>query len=60
MAYQNWGTKKAGSFVAARFSEKSLGIVLLFAAIGIPLVSGYTFFVYKTLAGKVELDETSY
>lgn len=40
MADQNWGTKKAGSFVAARFSEKSLGIMLLFAAIGIPLVRG--------------------
>jgi cytochrome d ubiquinol oxidase subunit II len=44
----------------AASSEKSLGIMLLFAAIGIPLVSGYTFFVYKTFAGKVELDETSY
>lgn len=44
----------------AASSEKSLGIMLLFAAIGIPLVGGYTFFVYKTFAGKVELDETSY
>jgi len=41
-------------------SEKSLGIMLLMAAIGIPLVAGYTFFVYKTFYGKVELDETSY
>lgn len=44
----------------AASSEKSLGIMLLFAAVGIPLVAGYTFFVYKTFAGKVELDETSY
>ena len=45
---------------SAASSEKSLGIMLLFAAVGIPLVGGYTFFVYKTFAGKVELDEMSY
>jgi cytochrome d ubiquinol oxidase subunit II len=44
----------------AASSDKSLGIMLIFAAIGGPLVAGYTFFVYKTFAGKVELDETSY
>lgn len=44
----------------AASSEKSLGIMLLLAAVGIPLVAGYTFFVYKTFAGKVELDEMSY
>lgn len=44
----------------AASSEKSLGIMLLFVAIGTPLILGYTFFVYKTFWGKVELDETSY
>jgi cytochrome bd ubiquinol oxidase subunit II len=44
----------------ASASEKSLGIMLTFAAIGVPLVASYTFFVYRTFAGKVELDETSY
>ena len=44
----------------AASSEKSLGIMLLIAAIGVPLVAAYTFFVYKTFSGKVELDETSY
>lgn len=44
----------------AASSEKSLGIMLLFAAIGIPLVGGYTFFVYRTFMGKVEIDEMSY
>ena len=34
--------------------------MLTFAAIGIPLVIGYTYFVYRTFYGKVELDETSY
>jgi cytochrome d ubiquinol oxidase subunit II len=45
---------------SAAASDKSLGIMLLMAAIGAPLVAAYTFFVYKTFAGKVELDETSY
>ncbi|MEL6852626.1 MAG: cytochrome d ubiquinol oxidase subunit II [Bacteroidota bacterium] len=44
----------------AAASEKSLGIMLRFAAIGIPLVLSYTIFVYRTFRGKVELDEMSY
>lgn len=44
----------------AASSEKSLGIMLLFAAIGAPLVLSYTIFVYKTFWGKVKMDETSY
>jgi cytochrome d ubiquinol oxidase subunit II len=44
----------------AASSEKSLGIMLLFVVIGTPLILGYTFFVYKTFWGKVQLDETSY
>lgn len=44
----------------AASSEKSLSIMLTFAAIGGPLVAAYTFFVYKTFAGKVKLDDTSY
>ena len=41
-------------------SDKSLGIMLLMAAIGIPIVGSYTYFVYRTFYGKVELDEMSY
>ena len=44
----------------ASSSSKSLGIMLTFAAIGVPLVAIYTGFVYKTFRGKVQLDETSY
>ena len=44
----------------AASSDKSLGIMLLMAAIGAPLVIFYTIFVYKTFWGKVKLDETSY
>ncbi|MET3125840.1 cytochrome d ubiquinol oxidase subunit II [Arcicella rosea] len=41
-------------------SEKSLSIILLFAAIGVPIVATYTFFVFWTFKGKVKLDESSY
>lgn len=41
-------------------SQKTLGIMLLVAAIGVPLVAAYTTFVFWTFKGKVTLDETSY
>ena len=41
-------------------SDKSLGIMLLFVAIGVPLVLSYTIIIYKTFWGKVKMDETSY
>ncbi len=41
-------------------SDKSLGIMLTFVAVGGPLAVGYTAFVYKTFWGKVRLDEHSY
>ena len=44
----------------AASSEKSLGIMLTIAAIGVPLVIFYTAFVYNTFRGKVKLDESSY
>ncbi|MBI1227049.1 MAG: cytochrome d ubiquinol oxidase subunit II [Bacteroidetes bacterium] len=44
----------------AAASEKSLGFMLLIAAIGAPLVLAYTVFVYKTFWGKVKMDDTSY
>jgi len=44
----------------AAASDKSLGLMLTFVAIGAPLVLAYTIFVYKTFWGVVKLDETSY
>lgn len=44
----------------AASSEKSLGIMLVIAAIGAPLVLTYTAFVFWTFKGKVQLDEHSY
>jgi cytochrome d ubiquinol oxidase subunit II len=44
----------------AASSDKSLGIMLLMAIIGTPLVLTYTGIVYYTFRGKVEIDESSY
>lgn len=44
----------------AAASDKSIGTMLIFVAIGIPLVLAYTFFVYRAFWGKVKMDETSY
>lgn len=44
----------------AASSVKTLKIMLIMVAIGAPLVATYTIFVYKTFAGKVKIDETSY
>ncbi len=44
----------------AAASQKSLGIMLLFVIIGLPLVLSYTAFVYFTFRGKVKLDDHSY
>lgn len=44
----------------AAASTKSMQIMLIFVAVGTPLVLGYTIFVYKTFKGKVKLDEHSY
>jgi len=41
-------------------SQKSLGIMLTIAAIGVPLVVAYTTFVFWTFRGKVKMDESSY
>lgn len=41
-------------------SEKTLGIMLLMASIGAPLVGLYTFIVYRSFRGKVKIDEHSY
>jgi len=44
----------------AASSTKTLKLLMRFVALGVPLIVGYTFFVYKAFWGKVKLDETSY
>ena len=41
-------------------SQKSLGMLLTIAAIGVPLVAAYTTFVFWTFRGKVKMDDSSY
>jgi cytochrome d ubiquinol oxidase subunit II len=44
----------------AASSPKTLGIMLVVAGIGMPLVLSYSGIVYWTFRGKVELDDHSY
>lgn len=48
------------SIYEAASSDGSLRTMLLFAAIGMPLVGTYTVFVFWTFRGKVKLEEHSY
>lgn len=41
-------------------SELTLKTMLVMALVGMPLVIGYTIFIYRTFRGKVEIDEHSY
>lgn len=41
-------------------SDYTLKVMLVIALIGMPLVIGYTFFIYRLFKGKVTLDEHSY
>jgi cytochrome bd ubiquinol oxidase subunit II len=44
----------------AASSQKTLGIMLIVALIGMPFVIAYTVIIYKIYKGKVKLDEMSY
>ena len=44
----------------AASSQKTLQTMLIMAAIGMPLVLGYTFHIYRVFQGKVKLDSMSY
>lgn len=44
----------------AASSQQTLGNMFLIALIGMPIVIGYTIFIYYTFRGKVKLDSSSY
>ncbi len=44
----------------ASSTERTLGVMLVIALVGMPMVIGYTIYVYRTFKGKVELTEDSY
>jgi TRAP-type mannitol/chloroaromatic compound transport system permease large subunit len=54
------GAANGLTIYSAASSEKTLYIMFLIAGIGMPLVIGYTTFVYWTFRGKVKLDQHSY
>lgn len=60
MIYSSGSASNSLTVYNAASSEKTLGIMLIMAAIGVPLVTTYTTFVFWTFKGKVKLDETSY
>jgi cytochrome d ubiquinol oxidase subunit II len=41
-------------------SQRTLTVMLVLAAVGVPVVLGYTAWAYRTFRGKVELDDASY
>jgi cytochrome bd ubiquinol oxidase subunit II len=45
---------------SAASSQKTLGIMLIIACIGMPLVIAYTTIIYWVFRGKVKIDQTSY
>jgi len=48
------------SLVAASASLKTLKVLTVIVAIGLPFVFGYGFFIYRLFRGKVKLDKMSY
>jgi cytochrome d ubiquinol oxidase subunit II len=44
----------------AASSQKTLGIMLTIALIGVPIVLAYTVSIYRIFRGKVKLDRMSY
>jgi len=41
-------------------TQATLTVMLVIALIGVPIMLGYTFFIYRTFAGKTEITEESY
>lgn len=60
MIYSTDAVQNSLTVYNAASSDKALGIMLVVAAVGVPLVAAYTSFVFWTFKGKVKLDESSY
>ena len=60
MVYSSPHPENSLTLVNAASSQKTLGIMLLVAVIGVPLVLTYTFIIYRVFRGKVKLDPMSY
>lgn len=60
VVYSNPNPEFSLTIAKAASSDKTLGIMLVCAAIGMPLVLAYTGIVYWIFRGKVKLDSSSY
>jgi len=60
MVYSNPNPEYSLTIYNACSSQKTLGIMLLMAIIGLPVVIAYTVSVYYIFRGKVKLDQMSY
>ncbi len=60
LVYNTADTENSMNIYNSASSPKTLGIMLLIVAIGFPLVLIYSTFIYKSFAGKVKLDSSSY
>ena len=54
------GVKNRSTSLACASSQKTLGIMLVVAIIGVPLVLTYTVGIYWLFRGKVKLESHSY
>ena len=60
MVYSSPNPENSLTVLNAVSSQKTLGIMLIIAAIGVPLVLTYTISIYRIFRGKVKLDSMSY
>jgi cytochrome d ubiquinol oxidase subunit II len=60
IVYSNPNPEHSLTIYNAASSQKTLGIMLLIAVIGVPLVLSYTASIYWVFRGKVKLDAHSY
>lgn len=60
LVYSNPNQQFSLTIYNAASSQKTLGIMLIVAALGIPLVLAYTASIYWIFRGKVKLDSSSY
>jgi cytochrome d ubiquinol oxidase subunit II len=60
LVYSTIDPKFSLTLYNAASSPKTLGIMLVIALIGMPLVVGYTVSIYWIFRGKVKLENTSY
>jgi cytochrome d ubiquinol oxidase subunit II len=60
LVYSQPNPENSLNIVNAASSQKTLGIMLIIACIGVPVVIAYTVCIYWIFRGKVKMDRMSY